>query len=172
MTMAGDRRPPVARAGTIGHARPVSAQPDQPARTRRPRVIVVDADRRVRDGLTGLLACDASVELAGSASHPGAAVELSASTRPDAIVIDPRLPEVADGIALIERLRAALPDLRVVVLAWSGALERAFGADAQVSVVSPTVGCADLVDSIHGLAPVPVRAATEGPDARIRGSVR
>ncbi len=130
----------------------------------------MNADRRVRDGLTGLLACDATVELAGSASHPAAAVELSASTRPDAILIDPRLPEVADGIALIERLRAALPDLRVVILAWSGALEHAFGGDAHVSVVSPTAGCADLVDSIHGLARVPVRGDAAGPDARIRRS--
>ena len=160
--------------GGARHARRVTPQPDVrppgPHAPRRPRVIVVDADRRVRDGLTGLLACDATVELAGSASHPAAAVVLSESTRPDAMVIDPRLPEVTDGIALIERLRAAIPDLRVVVLAWSDALERAIGGDPQVSVVSASAMPGDLVARIHGLAVAPIPAEVPGPDARIRRS--
>jgi DNA-binding NarL/FixJ family response regulator len=130
----------------------------------------VDADRRVRDGLTGLLACDASIELAGSASHAAAALALSEAIRPDAVVIDPRLPEVTDGIALIERLRSALPDLRVLVLAWSGALERAMGGDPHVSVVSPSAGPGDLVDRIHGLLAVPVPTGATRADARIRRS--
>jgi CheY-like chemotaxis protein len=172
MTMGLRRRPAVARSAATRDARPVSEQPEPRTSARRPRVIVVDADRRVRDGLTGLLACDAGVELAGSASHPEEAVALSASTSPDALVIDPRLPDVTDGIALIERLRATLPDLRVVVLAWSSALERAFGGDVRVSVVSPTAEGADLVERIHGLALVPVRAEASGADARIRRSAR
>jgi len=86
------------------------------------------------------------------------------------MVIDPRLPEVTDGIALIERLRTAIPDMRVVVLAWSDALERAIGGDPQVSVVSASAMPGDLVARIHGLPAVPVSAEASGPDARIRRS--
>jgi DNA-binding NarL/FixJ family response regulator len=153
-----------------GDARPMSDQPDTRRTPHRPRVIVVDADRRVRDGLTGLLACDASVELAGSAAHADAALALTTGTRPDALVIDPRLPEATDGIALIERLRARMPELRVVVLAWSSALERALGGDPHVSVVSPSAGPADLVESIHALVAAPAVADQPGPGARIRRS--
>jgi DNA-binding NarL/FixJ family response regulator len=145
----------------------VSDQSDaRPSTPRRPTVIVVDADRRVRDGLVGLLGCDGRVALAGSAAHAEAALSLAAAVDPDVMLIDPRLPEVTDGIALIERLRAAVPGLRVLVLAWSGAIERALGGDPLVAVVSASADADDLVDLLVGTthaSPGTVKA-----DARIR----
>ncbi len=127
---------------------------------------MVDADRRVRDGMAGLLGCDGRVELVGSAAHVDAALALCGATQPDAVIIDPRLPEATDGLALIERLRATRPGLRFLVLAWSSAVERALGGDPRVAVVSASAGTDDLVAMVLDVLAVP--AGPSEADARIR----
>ena len=43
-----------------------------------------------------------------------AAIALVATHRPDVVVLDPRLPELPDGIALIRRIRAIHPGVRIL----------------------------------------------------------
>ena len=38
------------------------------------------------------------------------------ATKPDILVIDPRLPELDGGLSLIERVRRAAPRVRIVVM--------------------------------------------------------
>ena len=87
------------------------------------RVLVVDADDRVRESLTGLLGIGRDVVVVGSAGQPGPAIDLVATESPDVVVIDPRLPEVDAGLALITRLRSSSPDVRVLVMSWTDGLE-------------------------------------------------
>lgn len=99
------------------------------------RVLVVDADDRVRESLAGLLAIGDRVVVVGTAGHPGRAMELVASARPDVILVDPRLPDVDAGTAFIARLREELPNVRVLAMSWSDALEQGridCGADGLV----------------------------------------
>lgn len=110
------------------------------------RLLVVDADRRVRASLADLLDLAERVQVVGSVGHARAALDVCADRRPDAVVIDPRLPELPDGIAFIRGLRASQPQVRVVVVAWSDTLAASFAGDPGVHVVSPDGG--DLADRI------------------------
>ena len=99
------------------------------------RVLVVDADDRVRESLTGLLAISGQCLVVASAGQVSTALELAVDHRPDVVIVDPRLPEVDGGIALIASLRATLPSTRILAMSWSDSLESAVlesGADGFV----------------------------------------
>lgn len=113
-----------------------------------PRVLVVDADARTRESLTGLLGIGRRVAVVGSAGDPARALELAIALEPDVVVIDPRLPEVALGRAFIARLRELRPGCRVLVL--NGAAPLAEGApplDAD-AYVRKTFRVRELIDAV------------------------
>lgn len=87
------------------------------------RVLVVDADDRVRESLTGLLAIGGRCMVVASAGQVGPALDLAIDHQPDVVILDPRLPEVDGGMALIARLRAQLPSVRILAMSWSDTLE-------------------------------------------------
>ncbi len=86
-------------------------------------MLVVDADDRVRESLTGLLAIGGRVVVVGSAGAAGAALDLVGSVAPDVVMVDPRLPEVDAGLAFITHLRAVWPGVRILAMSWSDTLE-------------------------------------------------
>lgn len=103
----------------------VMTDPDQPAPPdARLRVLIVDADDRVRESLAGLLAIGDRVVVVGAAGDPIRAIELVRSARPDIILVDPRLPDVDAGTAFIARLRKEQPAVRVLAMSWSDRLEQ------------------------------------------------
>jgi len=58
------------------------------------------------------------------ASNVGSAREQFQAQTPDSVVLDLRLPDPEDGLALIREFRAAAPAVRIVVLAgWRADLE-------------------------------------------------
>jgi DNA-binding NarL/FixJ family response regulator len=108
----------------------VASVPDDSTVT--PRLLVVDADDRTRESIVGLLRIRHRFDVVGSAGHTGAAIALIREQRPDVVIVDPRLPDVSDGIALIRRIRVIAPGARILALGWSPDLEldtRAAGAD-------------------------------------------
>jgi DNA-binding NarL/FixJ family response regulator len=71
----------------------------------------------------------------GSAGQPGLALTLADRTHPDVVIVDPRLPDMRDGLALIRRLRDRHPEARILAVGWSPDLEPevlAAGADCFV----------------------------------------
>jgi DNA-binding NarL/FixJ family response regulator len=83
------------------------------------QVLIVDADRRVRDSLRDLLCCEVGTDCivaVGSIEDARLAVD---TAEPAVVVIDPRLPGIADGIGLLDQLRAEHPATRVLVMSWS-----------------------------------------------------
>ena len=80
------------------------------------RVVLIDADDRVRESLCGLLCIGDRLEVVGSTGELGQAVDLVRATQPDVVLIDPRLTDVDDGVSFIERIRAAAPGVHVLVL--------------------------------------------------------
>ena len=128
--------------------------PDPATTADRLRVLVVDADDRVRESLTGLLAIGDRVQVVGGAGQPGAALDLALATRPDVVIVDPRLPDVDAGTAFIGRLREVVPDARILAMSWSAQLEHGgidCGADG---FVRKTFRPAELIAAIvaHGPA--------------------
>jgi DNA-binding NarL/FixJ family response regulator len=86
-------------------------------------VLLIDPDDRVRESLAGLLCIGNRCLVVGSAGTADAALRLATESTPDVVVVDPRLPGLDAGAALITRLREACPDTRVLVLNWSDAAE-------------------------------------------------
>lgn len=80
---------------------------------------------------------ESDLEVVGQADNVTDTITVAASTRPDVVVLDVRMPP-ASGLSAITRLRAEVPGLRIVVLSihdQQSAHSRAFaaGADAFVS---------------------------------------
>ena len=87
-----------------------------------PRVLVVDDDAAALS-LRKLILEREGYEVA-AATDPANARVLFAEFQPDTVILDLRLPEAADGLALICEFRAAKAAVRIVVLSgWPLDLE-------------------------------------------------
>ena len=79
------------------------------------RVLIADDHAVVRAGLAQLLGTFDGVELVGAAADGEQAVSLCEERRPDVVLMDLEMP-VLDGIEATRRVRAARPEIAVVVL--------------------------------------------------------
>jgi len=79
------------------------------------RVLAVDDQRVVREGLAMLLGLLPDVQVVGTAADGEEALTLAGELRPDVILMDLRMPRV-DGVEATRRLRASHPEIKVVVL--------------------------------------------------------
>lgn len=116
------------------------------------RVLVVDADERVRESLAGLLGIGDRCIVVGSASHAGQALDLLASNTPDVVVIDPRLPEVDAGRAFIARVRELSPSTRILVMAWTDGIEQDGVVNGADAFIRKTFRPRELVDAVCAAA--------------------
>ncbi|WP_214415296.1 response regulator transcription factor [Sphaerisporangium fuscum] len=91
------------------------------------RVLVVDDQTVVREGLILLLGLLPGIEVAGSAGDGEAALRLVEAERPDVVLMDLRMPRM-DGVEATRRIRAAHPDTQVVVLTTYSDDESVFAA--------------------------------------------
>jgi DNA-binding NarL/FixJ family response regulator len=94
-----------------------------------PSVVIIDADRRIRQSLSDVLRLAGGVEVLGSAGDVRAALELMERHQPDVVVVDPRLPDVPAGVALLSGIRLAWPETRIVLTGWVGAESALPGPD-------------------------------------------
>ncbi|MEU4694945.1 response regulator transcription factor [Actinoplanes sp. NPDC023714] len=79
------------------------------------RVLVVDDQQLVREGLTALLELTEGVTVVGAAGDGARALELIADLRPDVVLMDLRMP-VLDGVAATAHVSSRFPEVAVVVL--------------------------------------------------------
>jgi DNA-binding NarL/FixJ family response regulator len=82
------------------------------------RVLVVDDQRVVRDGLSMLVGLIDGVEVVGSASDGSEAVACAAALRPDVILMDLRMPGT-DGVEATRIIKAAQPVAIVVLTTYA-----------------------------------------------------
>lgn len=79
------------------------------------RVLVVDDQRLMRDGIASLLGIQDGIEVVGTASNGQEAFEQALSLQPDVILMDVRMP-IMDGVAATAQVRRQLPSCRVLML--------------------------------------------------------
>jgi DNA-binding NarL/FixJ family response regulator len=79
------------------------------------RVLIVDDHEVVREGLGAVLPSDGRFEVVGAAASGSAALREVRRSRPDAALVDLRLPDMG-GVELCEELRRAHPSIAIVML--------------------------------------------------------
>ncbi len=79
------------------------------------RVLLVDDQPAVRQGLRIRLVLEPDVEVVGEAGDGDGAISLAQSLRPDVILMDVKMPGM-DGISTVRTLRALAPESAVVIL--------------------------------------------------------
>ena len=103
--------------------------PEDPA-----RVAVIDADRRVQQSIAEVLRV-AGVEVIGTAGDVRSAMELVESGHPSVMLVDPRLPDIDAGRALLSGIALGWPGVRVVLMGWT---DEPDGMPADAAFVSKT----------------------------------
>jgi len=91
------------------------------------RVLLVDDQALFREALSTLLEVRPEIEVVGEAGDGAEALRQAASTRPDVVLMDLRMP-VLDGIAATRRLRTEQPDVKVLALTTFDGDEEVFAA--------------------------------------------
>src|SRR5258708_32147415 len=87
-------------------------QPEQPGAI---RVLVVDDQRLMRDGIASLLGIQDGIKVVGTAANGQEALEQALTLRPDVILMDVRMP-IMDGVAATIQVRSQLPSCQVLML--------------------------------------------------------
>jgi len=79
------------------------------------RILLVDDQRLMREGLRILLELEPDLQVVGEAEDGHSAVELYATLQPDVVLMDVRMPGM-DGVEATWRLREHWPEARIIIL--------------------------------------------------------
>jgi len=79
------------------------------------RVLVVDDQQLIRDGIASLLSIQPGVSVVGTAADGASAVEQAIVLGPHVVLMDVRMPGM-DGVEAVAILRTRAPECRVVML--------------------------------------------------------
>jgi DNA-binding NarL/FixJ family response regulator len=149
------------------------------------RILVVDDQTVVREGLVLLLELLPGIEVAGSAGDGEQAVAMVAELRPDVVLMDLRMPRV-DGVEATRRIKQAHPEVEVVVLTTyaddesifaalragaRGYLTKDAGADEIARAVAAVRGGAAQLDPAIQRRLVEAVAADQRPVRAARGAL-
>jgi len=117
------------------------------------RVVVVDDQTVVREGLVLILGMLPGVEVVGSAVDGEQALVVVAAQRPDVVLMDLRMPRM-DGVAATRRIRAEFPDTQVVVLSTYSDDDSVFaalraGARGYLTKDAPSAELAEAIATVR-----------------------
>lgn len=90
-------------------------EPREAETKHRVRVVVVDDQVLVREGIVTLLRLDPRIEIVGTGSTGQEAIDLTDKLQPDVVLTDIRMP-VMDGIQASREIKARWPHVRVALL--------------------------------------------------------
>lgn len=91
------------------------------------RILVVEDQSVVRDGVTAILSLQPDLEVVGEAEDGIQAVELARKTRPDVVLLDMVMPK-QDGLTTIPKLKEVSPFSRILVLTGFAESNRVYQA--------------------------------------------
>jgi len=90
------------------------------------KILLVEDHIVMREGLRGLISRQADMEVVGEANDGDQAIELARQLKPDVIIMDVRMQGM-DGVEATHRIKAEMPDCKVVVLSAYGNREYIMG---------------------------------------------
>lgn len=79
------------------------------------RILLVDDQRLMRDGLRTLLELEPDLDVVGEASNGQEAVQIYVDLQPNVVLMDIRMP-VMNGVEATERLCQDWPDAKIIIL--------------------------------------------------------
>jgi two-component system nitrate/nitrite response regulator NarL len=79
------------------------------------RVVLADDHVFVRDGIKSLLENEANIEVVGEAIDGADALEVVATSKPDLLIVDIRMPNLT-GIEVVEQLRNENNNVKIIML--------------------------------------------------------
>lgn len=91
------------------------------------RVLVVDDQTVVREGIVAILSFQPDIEVVGEAVDGIQSLEIARKTRPDVILLDMVMPR-QDGLKTIPILRAIIQDAKILVLTSFAESDRVYQA--------------------------------------------
>ena len=150
------------------------------------RVLICDDQQVVCEGLRTILTSSPDIEVVGLAHDGAQALELTASTRPDVVLMDLKMP-VVNGVQATRELHARFPAVRVLVLTtydvdqWvfdairagaSGYLLKDSPREALVAaVVGTAAGKTHIDPSVAGRLFNHIAQGTPGPESAVLESL-
>lgn len=78
-------------------------------------VLIVDDSKQIRERIVALLTEFHQIRVAGQAGSSAETLEALDHIRPDAVILDIRLPD-GSGIELLKTIKDRYPDIRVIML--------------------------------------------------------
>ena len=79
------------------------------------RILVVDDQNVVRDGVVTMLSFQPDMEVVGEAENGIQALKVAKKNRPDVVLLDMFMP-LQDGLTTIMKLKESIPDIHILVL--------------------------------------------------------
>lgn len=79
------------------------------------RILVVDDQKLIREGIKILLEKKTEIEIVADASNAGEALEKIELHRPDVVLLDIAMPGV-DGLAVADKIRFKFPEIKIIML--------------------------------------------------------
>jgi len=117
------------------------------------RVLLVDDQTLLREGLHTLLSLHDDIDIVGEAANGQEALDAAAALQPDVILMDLQMP-VLDGATAIRRLKASGHPARVIVLTTFDDDDRVFDGlrAGALGYLLKDVSSDKLVEAIHAAA--------------------
>jgi DNA-binding NarL/FixJ family response regulator len=123
------------------------------------KLLIVDDQRLLREGLATLLALTNDIRIVAQAGNGNEAISLAKQHQPDVILMDIQMPH-HDGVAATQAIRSALPQTQVIMLTTFADDEYLFaalraGACGYLLKDIPSEQLADAVRAAHrGESPI------------------
>lgn len=119
------------------------------------KILLVDDQAMVRQGLKMQFALERDLNIIGEAANGKIAIELAQVLQPDLVIMDLEMP-VMDGITATRALIERNPQIPVIVLSLHGDPHTRLRAQeaGAVAFVEKSGGIGLLLDAIHRAAPL------------------
>lgn len=121
------------------------------------KVLIVDDESVLRQGISEFLATDNEIEIVGSAVNGLEAIHKAHELNPDVILMDLTMP-LMNGITATKTIKLAFPDIKVLVMTANlkaTVIEQALKAGADGYLLK-TISINDLCQSVKGILKGPV----------------